>query len=862
MKTRLFSLLSLLVIVGCSDARSDGNRITDPVDAGADITADRTAVSCPAPMARCGSECFNLQSDALHCGACSHACAAGEGCVGGACVSGCPSPRAICGAQCVDLQSDPNNCAACTHACSGGQTCLDGRCVLTCAPGQAVCDGRCIDPQIDSNNCGACGLVCASGQSCASGLCVSVGVPDAGRDVPIDLPIADTGGGGGCLPVSLGSAIGSGIASGDTTGRASVHTPPATCTDMPTAVSPDAVYAWTAPFAGPFTFDTMGSGFDTVLTVRSGSCTGTALACNDDIGGGVQASQVSVTLGAGQTVILAVEGYGASQGTFVLNVSAGGITDAGGPPDVGVTDPCSGVSVDGRCASATQVEYCNIPTEGTGRPTLERVSCGAGERCALSIDGIATCQLVVACREGDEQCLGATQLRRCVGGAWLTQTCARECIGSPIGDFCTPNTSVRTVTGRVIYVARGPNSTTRPTDWTTSTFTASAQSFLVVSTRQNPDGTTSFFDATTTSIGNVDGGRFSIRVPVTTTSTDHISVIAAAGDGAGGLRYLVANPTFPSAGEQSTIATPPRPTIWTWVWTTNSFVSGDTLTITEAMGSGAARIYDYLRYAYQFAHDQFARDGLPLVAWFQYGTSWTCGKCMARRPTSLFGSATAPGLRFDVQGFFDGSASQAYWADAVTAHELGHWVMSSYSAPPTEGGRHVFGGHVYPGMAWSEGFATWFSSDVRSSSLYYDKQGSTFYWFDIAARAYAPGIATLPWERPMRALGLEQLIDENEVASILWTLRGGGASSPAMYRALASARMQGPTFARGYRAWRWDTLSAAGDPIGATHTTTPTPHLADFLDALACNGFSRASLDAATQPSLYYPYPSASPLCF
>jgi hypothetical protein len=815
-------------------------------------------VLCASGQTACSGACVELQSNTLNCGACGRACPSGQGCMSGACVAGCPSPRATCGSQCVDLQSDPGNCAACGNVCAAGQSCQSGRCTLTCATGLTECAGRCVDTRSDNANCGLCGLTCASGQTCSGRACVTVTVPDAG--------------GGGCVPTNLGSVIGTGVASGTTVGRPSAHTPPATCTDMPAAVSPDAIYAWTAPYGGTFTFDTVGSGFDTLLTLRSASCTGTALGCNDDIASGMTASRLSVALTAGQTVIVAVEGYGTNSGAFVLNVSAGGSVDAGtfvdvpradaGGLEAGAVDPCGGVSIDGRCASASVVEYCSVPTSG-GSPTLERFSCGTGERCALNSDGIATCLFTATCREGDEQCLGATQLRRCVGGSWVTQTCPRECLSSPLGDFCSANVAVRSVMGRVMYIARGPNSTTRPTDWSTSTFTVPAQSMLVLSLRVNADGSQSVFDATTTSLGNVDGGRFSLRVPTIATSSDSILAMAIAGDGSGGLRYVVANPGFTATGERPTSATPTNPTAWGWRWPANTFVSGDTLTITEAMGSGAARIFDYLRYAYQFARDQFARDGLKLVAWLQFGTSWSCGACMAQRPTTLFGSGSYPGERFAVQGYFDGSGAQGYWADPVTAHEFGHWMMGSYSASPSEGGRHRFGGHVYPGMAWSEGFATWFSSDVRNSSLYYDKQGSSFYWFDIAARQYAPGISALPWERPVPSGGLEQTIDENEVAAMLWSIRGGStASSASMYRALASGRMQGPTFARGYRAWRWNMLDSFGDPLGAIRSSTPAPYLADFLDALLCNGFSRSAVDAATQPSLFYPYPSTSPLCF
>src|SRR5690606_34614971 len=104
---------------------------------------------------------------------------------------------------------------------------------------------------------------------------------------------------------------------------------------------------------------------------------------------------------------------------------------------------------------------------------------------------------------------------------------------------------------------------------------------------------------------------------------------------------------------------------------------------------------------------------------------------------------------------------------AVTAHELGHWVMSTYGRSPGEGGQHILGIPSHPGLAWSEGWATWFSSVVRDSLVYYDKQGGVFFWIDLGARAYSGG---QPWLRPEARFGLEQLMDENEVARTLLAL--------------------------------------------------------------------------------------------
>ncbi len=79
----------------------------------------------------------------------------------------------------------------------------------------------------------------------------------------------------------------------------------------------DASFEFTAPASGDYTFDTFGSDFDTVLTVLDG-CGGAELACNDDTLG--TQSEVTVTLSAGQTVLVVVDGFAASIGDVVVNV--------------------------------------------------------------------------------------------------------------------------------------------------------------------------------------------------------------------------------------------------------------------------------------------------------------------------------------------------------------------------------------------------------------------------------------------------------------------------------------------------------------------------------------------------------------
>ncbi|WP_437968451.1 MXAN_6577-like cysteine-rich protein [Sorangium sp. So ce260] len=121
---------------------------------------------------------------------------------------------------------------------------------------------------------------------------------------------------------------------------------------------PEVAHAFTAPADALYTFDTLGSGFDTVLYVLDGTCSGPSLGCNDDATGVLQ-SQVRVVLDEGQTVVAVVDGYSrTAAGAFTLNVNQTFI-----PPcpliDLGSTAP--------QTVTGTTVEAVDIlrPTCGT-----------------------------------------------------------------------------------------------------------------------------------------------------------------------------------------------------------------------------------------------------------------------------------------------------------------------------------------------------------------------------------------------------------------------------------------------------------------------------------------------------------------
>jgi hypothetical protein len=60
--------------------------------------------------------------------------------------------------------------------------------------------------------------------------------------------------------------------------------------------------------------------------------------------------------------------------------------------------------------------------------------------------------------------------------------------------------------------------------------------------------------------------------------------------------------------------------------------------------------------------------------------------------------------------------------DDVVLHELAHYVEAAYGDYGNPGGYHEVAQQVVPELAWSEGFATWFSSWIRQSPQYRDIQ--------------------------------------------------------------------------------------------------------------------------------------------
>ena len=187
---------------------------------------------------------------------------------------------------------------------------------------------------------------------------------DSGDSGSGDESSSSTGGVFVCDPIDLGSATGE-VAVGSTEGESDDID--ATCAQYD---SVEIEFAWTAPNTASYQIDTFGSTYDTALLILDEDCYGEQLACNDDFS--ELQSAVLVDLAAGQTIMVAVDGFGGAKGDYVLNIVEavpgscceagffGGCDDNTCEADVCALDPTCCTDVwDSTCANVYAPVFCS-----------------------------------------------------------------------------------------------------------------------------------------------------------------------------------------------------------------------------------------------------------------------------------------------------------------------------------------------------------------------------------------------------------------------------------------------------------------------------------------------------------------------
>jgi len=169
--------------------------------------------------------------------------------------------------------------------------------------------------------------------------------PPAVTLTPTPLPI-----GNGCAGAAAIPAAG-GTFAGTTSGTSTLA---GSCAN--TGSAPERVFVWTPVTSGVATIQTCsgtGTSYDSVLYVRVGDCAGgPEVACNDDASGCFTSepsehhgSRLTLSVVAGQSYFIVVDGYAASAGDFSLSVT---------PPDPGGPTPTP-TPIAGACQNPTVI---------------------------------------------------------------------------------------------------------------------------------------------------------------------------------------------------------------------------------------------------------------------------------------------------------------------------------------------------------------------------------------------------------------------------------------------------------------------------------------------------------------------------
>jgi hypothetical protein len=195
-----------------------------------------------------------------------------------------------------DVCESPSGSGSCHSGSNGGSAYCSESC--RCGVGEGDCDS--------SSECQS-GLVCAQDVGARYGFNSTYDVCES--------PSGSSSTGGTCSsPLTVSSS--GGTYSGTTSGS-SAHS--GTCGG---SNAPEKVYRWTPSSSGTWTISTCGSGYDTLLHIRT-SCASTSseIACNDDTSGcSNNGSSITRSFTAGTTYYIFVDGFGSGSGSYTLSV--------------------------------------------------------------------------------------------------------------------------------------------------------------------------------------------------------------------------------------------------------------------------------------------------------------------------------------------------------------------------------------------------------------------------------------------------------------------------------------------------------------------------------------------------------------
>jgi hypothetical protein len=485
-------------------------------------------------------------------------------------------------------------------------------------------------------------------------------------------------------------------------------------------------------------------------------------------------------------------------------------------------DPCNGVPASGRCVDAQTLERCVASEVQNDPPSVVTGACKGPTECREDADG-ARCEPLGECIDGASECTDDVTLRRCASGTWVPETCEPgACVSSPgEGAQClsaAPSDPVM-ISGRLRYEYRLPND--ERTGYGDPQLD-DAKGVIVTAYDSNE-----YLGITYTSLQD---GSFSLPAARAPTATTYLYFWPIYFPTQGPPQFGVAKPktlaTFDLEAED----------YWWFGFATDGQTDVGDLVATEAQGSGALYVYQWLLYSIKLA-EELAPAVKPhsVLALWNPDQRFDCANGTCYVPRGWGATVPYPGGAdyFSSAVVLAGTEETPHqWSRSVMLHELGHYMMDAYSRLPNEAGPHSVTGLAAPGMAWSEGWASYVAQSAIGDPIYFDKQIGVSWWFDISQMT-VNGSQDAP--KPDPDGPIDQQIAELAIGSMLWQLWDAPPSGDESWDGVAIPD-----------ATLWGAISSKRMTASAYDRGHGTVDFVDFLDALRCQGVQLSEIEKVT----------------